>query len=152
MIKYSHKIFSLLSPQERKQAYWLLLAILVMGLLETTGIASIMPFMAVLANPESIETNKFLSQIYIVTGLTNHNQFLFFLGITVLLILLISNSFAAFTTWILLRFVYFRGHALSGRLFETYLNAPYSFFLNHNSSERGIGNLKISDKDYEINK
>lgn len=135
MIKNLRKIFLLITSQERKQAYWLLLAILIMGLLETTGIASIMPFMAVLANPEIIETNKFLYQIYTITGLTSHNQFLFFLGVGVLFVLLVSNSFSAFTTWLLLRFVYFRGHALSIRLFGKYLNAPYSFFLNQNSSE-----------------
>ena len=129
------KIFSLLTSLERKQAYWLLLAILIMGLLEITGIASIMPFMTVLSNPETIDTNKLLHQVYTITGLTNHNQFLFFLGACVLLILLISNSFAAFTNWLLLRFVYFRGHSLSSKLFEKYLKAPYIFFLNKNSSE-----------------
>lgn len=129
------KILPLLTSSERKQAYWLLLAILIMGLLEITGIASIMPFMTVLSNPETIDTNKLLHQVYTITGLTNHNQFLFFLGACVLLILLISNSFAAFTNWLLLRFVYFCGHSLSSKLFEKYLKAPYIFFLNKNSSE-----------------
>lgn len=135
MIGNLRKIFSLLAPREKKQAYGLLLAILIMGLLETTGIASIMPFMAVISSPEIIKTNKLLYHIYTITGLTSQNQFLFFLGVGVLLVLLVSNSFAAFTTWLLLRFVYFSGHALSSRLFEKYLNAPYSFFLNQNSSE-----------------
>lgn len=129
------KILSLITPLERKQFYWLLLAILIMGLLEITGIVSIMPFMGVIANPEIIETNKFLSQSYILTGLTSHNQFLFFLGLVVLLVLVISNSFSALTTWLLLRFVYHCGHALSSRLFSKYLNSPYSFFLDQNSSE-----------------
>ena len=135
MIGNLQKIFSLITRQERKQLYRLLLAILIMGLLEITGIASIMPFMAVLTNPEIIETNKLLSQAYTITGLANYNQFLFFLGIAVLLILIVSNSFSAFTTWLLLRFVYLRGHVFSSRLFEKYLGAPYSFYLNQNSSE-----------------
>lgn len=135
MITNLRKIFSLITPRERRQVYWLLLAILVMGLLETTGIASIMPFMAVLANPEVIETNKFLSQAYVITGLTSHNQFLFFLGLVVLSVLIVSNSFSAFTTGFLLRFVFLRGHVLSSRLFAKYLHSPYSFFLNQNSAE-----------------
>ncbi len=134
MIDTLRRIFSLLTQQEQKQAFRLLLAILIMGLLEATGIASIMPFMAVLANPTIIETNKFLSQVYTVTDLASPNQFLFFLGFGVLFILLASNSFAAFTSWLLLRFIYITGHTLSTRLFNKYLNAPYSFFLNHNSS------------------
>ncbi len=135
MIGNLKKIFSLISPQERRHAYWLLLAILIMGLLETAGIASIMPFMAVLANPEVINTNDFLSQGYAIAGAANSDQFLFVLGIVVLIVLVVSNSFAAFTTWLLLRFVYFSGHKLSCRLFEKYLGAPYSFFLSNNSAE-----------------
>jgi ABC-type multidrug transport system fused ATPase/permease subunit len=135
MVITLQKFFSLLTTPERKQAYWLLLAILIMGLLEITGIASIMPFMAVLSNPETIDTNKLLHHVYTITGLTNHNQFLFFLGACVLLMLFISNSFAAFTNWLLLRFVYFRGHSLSSKLFEKYMKDLYFFFLNKNSSE-----------------
>ena len=135
MITIFEKIYQILSTRERKQMYWLLFAILVMGLLETTGIASIMPFLAVLNNPEIIHTNKLLSHIYITSGATSQTQFLFYLGIGVLMVLLLSNSFSAFTTWLLFRFTYFQGHNLSCRLFQRYLYSPYSFFLNHNSSE-----------------
>jgi len=129
------KIFSLFSPKERKQICWLVLAILIMGLLETTGIASILPFLAVIANPETINTNNILFKLYTATGLTDQTHFLFFLGIGVLVILIISNGFSAFTNWLLLRFIYFQGHRLSSELFQQYLKRPYSFFLNHNSSD-----------------
>ena len=45
MIRTLRKILPLITPQESKKAYWLLLTIMIMGLLETTSIASIMPFM-----------------------------------------------------------------------------------------------------------
>ncbi|MDH3348293.1 MAG: ABC transporter ATP-binding protein/permease [Desulfobulbaceae bacterium] len=115
--------------------YWLIFAILIVGLLETGGIASIMPFMAVLSSPQMIETNPYLSYTYTVVGTTNSNQFLFFLGSMVLLVLIISNTFSAITNLLLYRFIYFRGHGLSCRLFREYLHAPYSFFLNHNSAD-----------------
>ncbi len=129
------KILAIIQPEERKRMLWLLLAILVMGLLETTGIASIMPFLAVLSNPDTIDTNRLLSQVYDMTAASNHTQFLFILGMGVLLVLIISNSFSAFTNWLLLRFIYFQGHELSCRLFQHYLARPYSFFLDHNSSD-----------------
>ena len=53
------KILFLLTPSERKRAGLLLLMILIMALLDTIGVASILPFIAVLTNPELIET-KFL--------------------------------------------------------------------------------------------
>jgi hypothetical protein len=55
------KILDLLSPQERRRAGLLLGMILVMALLDMVGVASIMPFMAVLANPRVVETNAYLA-------------------------------------------------------------------------------------------
>ena len=45
------KFLSLLTPNEFKQTYFLLLMITIMALLDMIGIASILPFMTVLTNP-----------------------------------------------------------------------------------------------------
>ena len=55
------KIFDFLEPNERKKAYLLLILILFTALLDMLGVASILPFITVLSNPELIETNKFYS-------------------------------------------------------------------------------------------
>lgn len=135
MIFTFNKIFAIISSAEKKKMAWLLLAIFIMGLMETAGIASIMPFLAVLSNPGIIQTNSFLSKFYQITSVANQTQFLFVLGLGVLIVLICSNAFSAFTNLLLLRFIYFQGHELSCRLFGQYLSRPYSFFLNHNSSD-----------------
>ena len=58
------KLFSLLTPPERKRSGVLLGMILVMALLDMLSVASIMPFMALLANPELMETNAILKTTY----------------------------------------------------------------------------------------
>ena len=58
------KIIFLLTPKERNRAVLLLIMILIMAILDTLGEASIMPFIAVLTNPEIIEKN-FLLGFYI---------------------------------------------------------------------------------------
>jgi len=135
MLLTLQKVLSLFTPSERKQIYWLLLSILIMGMLETTGIASIMPFMAIIASPESIHKNWMLLSVYNYFGFSDERQFISMAGLSVLFILLISNSFSAFTTLRLMRFVYLCGHNLSVRLFGKYLSNQYSFFLNYNSSD-----------------
>ena len=57
------KLLFLLSSKERKQAGLLLLMILVMALLDMIGVASILPFMAVLTNPDIIENNSQISDL-----------------------------------------------------------------------------------------
>ena len=67
--------------------------ILIMAILDTIGVASIMPFMAVLMNPDLIDTNNFLNSIFnILTnfGIKNDQQFLFALGIIVFILLFVS--------------------------------------------------------------
>ena len=85
-MKIFKKFLFLLSSRERKQAYLLLSMIAVMALLDMIGIATIMPFMAVLINPEIIETNIILNMLFKflgVVGVETEKQFLFTLGVLV---------------------------------------------------------------------
>ena len=69
----------MLSPNESKQAALLLLMILIMAFLEMLGVASILPFIAVLSNPDLIETNLILKKIFKFSnnfGIENNKQFL----------------------------------------------------------------------------
>ena len=62
------KILFLLSPDERKSAGLLLIMIVLMALLDVIGVASILPFMAVLTNPDIIETNIILNSMFNFLG------------------------------------------------------------------------------------
>ena len=143
------KILSILSPHERKRALLLLGMILIMALLDMIGVASILPFMAVLTNPSLIETNLILNTMFqfsIVIGVENSQQFLFVLGIFVLILLVISMAFKALTVYAQVRFSEMRHYNISKRLVEGYLHQPYSWFLNQNSSELGKNILSEVDQ------
>ena len=134
------KLLFLLTLKERKQASLLLLMVLMMALIDMIGVASILPFMAVLTNPDLIETNSILNEMFQASKIFNvesKQQFIFFLGIIVFLLLVISLIFKAFTTYAQLRFVQMRDHSISKRLVEGYLRQPYSWFLNRHSAELG---------------
>ena len=131
------KILDLLSPQERRRAWLLLGMILVMALLDVVGVASIMPFMAVLANPQVVETNAYLAATYAALGFTATESFLFFLGVMVFVALVLSISFKALTTWALTHFTQMRNYSLSMRLVAGYLHQPYEWFLNRHSADLG---------------
>ena len=59
-MQYFKKLFFLLSNQERKRAAMLMIMIFLMAILDVIGVASIMPFMTVLVNPDIIDTNILL--------------------------------------------------------------------------------------------
>ena len=87
------KLLFLLTSRERKDALLLLFLIIIMAILDMIGVASILPFMAVLTNPSLIETNSILQSVYKMSaflGVHNQQQFLFFLGIMVFFLLVVS--------------------------------------------------------------
>jgi len=142
------KILYLLSSHERKRALLLLIMITIMALLDTMGIASILPFMAVLTNPDIIETNVILSKAFQVSskfGIENNSQFLFALGVFVFLLLVISLTFKAITTYAQTRFIKMRQYSISKRIVENYIYQPYSWFLNRNSAD--LGKTILSEVD-----
>ena len=56
------KLWSLLTPYERRRAILLSFMIIIMALLDAIGVASILPFMTVLSNPNLIESNFYLNK------------------------------------------------------------------------------------------
>jgi len=134
------KILFLLSAQERKRAGLLLLMMLLMALIEMVGIASILPFMAVISNPSIVETNQILQNMFQVSnlfGVENNQDFMFALGVLVFIILIFSIIIKFLTTYFQLQFVLMREYSLSKRLVAGYLQQPYSWFLNRNSADLG---------------
>ena len=79
-MKTFKKLLFLLTLNERKKAGLLLFMILIMAILDTIGVASILPFMAVLTNPGLIETNIFLNTMFKASGIfgvKSNDEFLF---------------------------------------------------------------------------
>ena len=137
-MKNFKNILFLLSFEERRRFIWLLLMMLLMSFVETLGVASIFPFIAILTNPIMIETNIFLSKIFQVSkvfGVKDNQHFFLLLGSCVFLILVISIIIKVFTSFLQVRFVKMLEHSIGKRLMESYLNQPYSWFLSHNSNE-----------------
>jgi ATP-binding cassette, subfamily B, bacterial PglK len=137
MLSIVFKIWAILPTKSRRIMCWLLLAIVIMACFETVGVASIMPFMGVLAKPDLIFSNKGLSWLYNDFGFGGETQFLIFLGVGVIVTLVFSNLVSSLVTWALLRFTYMQNHVISKRLLKNYVNQPYQFYLNRNSADLG---------------
>ena len=132
------QIFSLLNTKEKTQVFILLFGIIIRGLFEVVGVASIMPFIAVVSNPGIIDSNKYLSYAFHIFDFQSPRMFLIFLGIIVFCIIVLNNLLSALTEWFLVRFTWLRAHTLARRLFAKYLSQPYTFFLNENTANLGV--------------
>jgi len=134
------KFLALLTPPERKRAGVLMVLILIMAFLDMLGVASILPFMTVLANPDQVQSNAVLNATFNISrfiGIRTPEQFLFALGVLVFVLLVISLAFKTLTTYAQTRFAIMREYSISKRLVEGYLHQPYSWFLNRHSADLG---------------
>ena len=134
------KLLFLLSANEQKRMGLLVFLILIMAFLDMIGVASILPFISVLVNPELVETNIILKNMFEISrmlGVENNQQFLFLLGVLIFLFLIILVLFKIFTTYIQTYFVQMCECSIGKRLIEGYLHQPYSWFLTRNSADLG---------------
>ena len=134
------KLLFLLTFHERKNAIFLMGMVLVLAMLEMIGVVSILPFMAVLMNPDLIDTNILLNTAFKASnifGVETKNNFLFLLGVLVFLILIITLTFKFLTFYVQLKFTSLLNHKIAKRFVEGYLHQPYTWFLNRHSADLG---------------
>ena len=137
-MKTFKKAVALLTPPEKKQGLWVFVLVMGMAILETAGVASIMPFLAVLGNPQMLETNVVLKAVYTHAqglGISTPDDFLIALGVGAFVLTVVSAAYRIFTHYVLNRFIEMRRHSISARLLETYLRQPYEFFLDRHSGD-----------------
>lgn len=144
------KIRDLLDARERRNAVMLFGMMLIMGLLETIGVGSILPFVSVVTNEEVVKTNTYLAAVYDYLGFTSTDSFLVFLGASVLILVVGSLAFKALTHWAIARYTQMRSYTLSSRLLRGYLDRPYGFFLNRHSAD--LGKTVLSEVQQVINR
>ena len=134
MIEGIKTLLKILNKREKKGVVILFILILILSVIEMASIISVMPFLAVAAKPDLIQTNNVLKTVYDFLNFTNTNSFLIVLGFGVAGIILIRSGFNIVVKYAKSRFGNMLGHHLSSRLLANYLSRPYVFFLNENSS------------------
>ena len=148
MFEIYKNIWIILNAHERKRFIYLLMLMIIVTFFEVIGIGSIMPFLSVLGNPETIETNSYLKLVYDTLGFENQKSFLIFLGGFAFFMLLASAGVRSLGTYASLRFSHMRRHSIGQRLLKKYLQQSYSFFLSRSSNE--ISKTILSETDVAI--
>lgn len=135
MFHLAKELFALLTPDQRRRYFTLQIMVVLMAFMELLGIASIGPFMALVADTQLLETNAILNQIYIASGVATHTEFLFIAGSFVLLMLAIASVLSVVTTWRLSLFAFSVGTEIGDRLYSYYLQKDWLFHASGSSAQ-----------------
>ena len=135
MLNTLKELFQLLTPVQRRKFYVLQILVVLMAIMELVGIASIGPFMALVADINLIETNSLYKQLYLTSGISNPTDFLFLAGLAVLLMLGLASVISILTTWRLSLYSMQVGTEIADRLYEHYLQQNWLFHSTGSSAQ-----------------
>jgi ATP-binding cassette, subfamily B, bacterial PglK len=131
------KLNDLFDHKERMRFLLVVFMALFMALFQAVGIASVLPFINMIMNPNIIIENKWLSYLFQLFNFETINSFIVLSGFAVLGLLIIGNLVSAFATWLKINFVWKKNHSLSVALLKKYMSMPYAYFLNQNTADLG---------------
>lgn len=112
--------------------------IVLMAIFEVAGIASIMPFIGFLANPEVFLESIFMAVFFDIFSFDKNNFYssiALSIGLFSLSVLTITLLIRSFTTYKLNIFIEETRHAMSTNLMKEYLGVNYKYITNNNSSK-----------------
>ncbi len=129
------KVWYIFDNRQKIRLFQLMILILVGTALETVGVTAIVPFISAIMYPEQILENKYARMAFELLRLQNVSQFIILLAILLMLIYILKNIFLCFMYYAQFRFVFNNQRRVSTKLISCYLQQPYSYYLEHNSSE-----------------
>ena len=134
MLKILKKMNLLLDRKQKRTMMWLIVMMLFGGVLESLGISMLVPIVTVVMDPVAVEESKLLSAVYDALGMESSVQFamvllLAFVGMTVL-----KNIYLFCQQKAQLKFVYTNQFATSRRMMINFMQRPYEYYLNADTS------------------
>lgn len=131
-----------LSSRNRAKIGVLLLLMIVASFAEVVSIGAVLPFLAVLTEPATVQKYAFTNTLIEWLGVSDPNDLLLPFTILFAAAALIAGALRLLLLWLNSRFSYSTGAELSVSMYRRTLYQPYSVHCNRNSSEviNGITN------------
>lgn len=134
MFKSLTQLWNILSKLDKRKVIYVLFLIMGMAFIESLGVISIMPFLAVLSDSNIVNTNPTLKFFNHYFQFNDTKSLIVALGSISLFIVVFSTIFKIITQYAVNRFASLQRHYFSTKLLKIYLQQDYKFFIERNSS------------------
>jgi len=125
-------IYAVLNKEQKTKMLLLQVFFAFSAIVQVVGVASIAPFIGIISNPESIQSNKVLATLYELGNFKSNNEFIFGFALLSIAMIVVSNAVTAITLWLQLRFSIYLGSSFQFQLFEKFINRDYLFHKSTN--------------------
>ena len=133
-LTFLKRILSVLLPFGKGKLFVVIASMIAQAVLQLVGVASVVPFLSVAANPEGFAESKLGSFLVSVFNLTDLKQLVYVTGTLSILALVVSSAFTIANQVIVAKYVGSLGHWLRMQLLFKYYSQPYPYFVSRNSS------------------
>lgn len=135
MFQRIKRLYLLLTKEQRRKLLGLQALVILMAFAELAGVLTIGPFMAIVGDIGRLAGDGLLAQLYQAAGMESPREFLFWMGIAVLVSLAIAAAISMYATWRLALNAQQIGAELATRLYRHYMHQPWLFHVAESSSQ-----------------
>jgi len=129
-----YKLNLILTKKDKRFATYLLIFSVFISIIETVGVAVIMPFVAVASDFTLIESNEYYSYVYSFFDFNSAIDFVIVFGVALAFFYMARSAINLFYFYMLARFSHSRMYLITYRLFENYMGMSYREFVSQNTS------------------
>lgn len=134
MLKILKKMNLLLDKKQKRTMMGLIVMMLFGGVLESLGISMLVPIVTVVMDPVAVQESKILSKVYDMLGMESSVQFAMFLLLAFVGMTVLKNIYLFCQQKVQLKFVYTNQFATSRRMMINFMQRPYEYYLNADTS------------------
>ena len=144
------KLNYIFDHRQKLQMGILLVAIFIGAMFELVGVSLILPLIQLISTPEVVEEPGIVHTVYSLIGMKSVTDFFVFLVIVIICVYLIKNIYLSLMYYCQYRYIYRNQLRCAGRLIDCYLKKPYTYHLDHNTSNM-IRNIMLdTDRLFQL--
>ncbi|BAQ64493.1 ABC transporter ATP-binding protein [Geminocystis sp. NIES-3709] len=135
LFKELKDLWNYLGNRRRVQLCLLLVLMLLSSLSEMISLGAIFPFLSAMSNPQGLFKNQQLQFVFSFFKIETPKELVTFLAIGFVIAVIFANILRLITLHFRIRLAAAVGGDVSNEIYHKTLRQPYSFHVNHNSSE-----------------
>lgn len=134
MKKILKKMNVLLDGKQKAKMGGIVVLMIIGAALEACSIGLVIPIITTLLDPEAVNGEGYLGDIYRFLGMKSTSQFTIVMLLVIIAAFVVKNVFLYFQNVVQLRFVYTNQFATSRRMMINFMERPYEYYLNVDTS------------------
>ncbi len=133
-LAFVKRILQVVVPFGKTKLVVVVATMIIQAVLQLGGVASVLPFLSVAADPEGFANSGFGRFLVSNLQLTDPKQLIYVTGTVAIIFLVVASASAIASQVIVAKYVAALGHWLRMQLLSKYYTQPYAYFVSRNSA------------------